>query len=66
MSFQIRPTAGYRRGAVSMSCGVNLLQSLIERRPEKAKPDRDDRGRHGAGYFGSPEWQGLSARQAKG
>jgi len=36
MSFQIRPTAGYRRGAVSMICELNLLQSLIEQRPEKA------------------------------
>jgi hypothetical protein len=66
MSFQIRPTAGYRRGAVSMSCRVNLLQSLIERRPEKAKPDRVHRNRQGSEYVVSPEWQGLSARQAKG
>jgi hypothetical protein len=49
-----------------MSSGVNLLQSLIERRPEKAKPDRVHRGRHGGEYAVSPEWQGLSARQGKG
>jgi hypothetical protein len=36
MSFQIRPTTRKRRGAVSMMMGLNLLQSLIERRPEKA------------------------------
>jgi len=49
MSFQIAGPAVYRRPAVSMSGGVNLLQSLIERRPKKAEPNPPEAGGHGGG-----------------